>query len=303
MEKFIVLLISVIIIPFLCVKIFTLKDDIDFKYMSNNIIRVKNEESGNIDEIPFEDYIVGVVAGEMPTSFEIEALKAQAVASRSYAMYQIKGRENEDYDVVNTTTNQVYQTEEKLKEKWKDSYVTNINKIKKAVLATSGEYLTYNGEVINALFFSTSVGFTENSEEVFTSSLPYLRSVSSSWDKDSPSFTDSYIFDLSDFYNKLGLEYNSTLNIEITLKSSTGRIRDLKINGIEFKGRDVASKLGLRSNYFDIVLNDKKVTINTKGFGHGVGMSQYGANGMAKEGYTYDKILKYYYKDVEIVKS
>ena len=303
MKKLIIVTLLVIIIPFLFVKIFVKTDEIKFKYVTNNIIRVKDEKTANITEIPFEDYIKGVVAGEMPATFELEALKAQAVASRSYAMYQMTATKDNEYDVLNTTANQVYLTDEQLKENWKDEYPEKINKIKEAIAETSGEYLTYNGEIVNAMFFSTSVGATENSEEVFVSALPYLRSVDSKWDEESPAYTDTYTFSLEDFYNKLGLPYNETLNIEVTAKTSTGRTKTLKINGEELQGRDLATKLSLRSNYFDIVQNEKNITITTKGFGHGVGMSQYGANGMAKEGYTYDQILKHYYQNTEIKKN
>lgn len=303
MKKFIIVALLVVIIPFLFVKIFVKTDEIKFKYVTNNIIRVKDEKTGIINEVPFEDYIKGVVAGEMPATFELEALKAQAVASRSYAMYQMTATKDREYDVLNTTANQVYLTDQELKENWKEEYPEKINKIKEAIAETSGEYLTYEGKVINAMFFSTSVGATENSEEVFVSALPYLRSVDSKWDEASPAYTDTYTFTLEEFYKKLNLQYNQTLTIEVTLKTSTGRTRTLKINGTEINGRDLATKLNLRSNYFDIVQNENNVTITTKGFGHGVGMSQYGANGMAKEGYKYDQILKHYYQNTEIKKK
>ncbi len=303
MKKLIIVALLVVIIPFLFVKIFVKTDEIKFKYVTNNIIRVKDEKTGIINEVPFEDYIKGVVAGEMPATFELEALKAQAVASRSYAMYQMTATKDKEYDVLNTTANQVYLTDQELKENWKEEYPEKINKIKEAINETSGEYLTYEGKVINAMFFSTSVGATENSEEVFVSALPYLRSVDSKWDEASPAYTDTYTFTLEEFYKKLNLQYNQTLTIEVTSKTSTGRTRTLKINGTEINGRDLATKLNLRSNYFDIVQNENNVTITTKGFGHGVGMSQYGANGMAKEGYKYDQILKHYYQNTEIKKN
>ena len=303
MKKLIIVALLVVIIPFLFVKIFVKTDEIKFKYVTNNIIRVKDEKTEIINEVPFEDYIKGVVAGEMPATFELEALKAQAVASRSYAMYQMTATKDREYDVLNTTANQVYLTDQELKENWKEEYPEKINKIKEAIKETSGEYLTYEGKVINAMFFSTSVGATENSEEVFVSALPYLRSVDSKWDEASPAYTDTYTFTLEEFYKKLNLQYNQTLTIEVTSKTSTGRNRTLKINGTEINGRDLATKLNLRSNYFDIVQNENNVTITTKGFGHGVGMSQYGANGMAKEGYKYDQILKHYYQNTEIKKN
>ncbi len=302
MKKLILVTLLIILIPFIVVSLFIRTDEIKFHYISNKVVRVKDEKTNEIIKVPFEEYVKGVLAGEMPTSFELEALKAQAVASRSYVMVKIKQNQNNDYDVVNTVNNQVYLTDEELRAKWKGEYTSKINKIKTAVLETKGEYLTYNNEVVEALFFSTSTGQTENSEDVFTSKVPYLRSVSSSWDKASPVYEDAVSFNLQDFYTKLGLEYNKTITTEVLETTSTGRIKKIKINGKEFNGRDVASKLSLRSNYFTITQNGENVNITTKGFGHGVGMSQYGALGMAKEGYTYDKILKHYYKGTEIKK-
>ena len=153
MKKLIIVALLVVIIPFLFIKIFVKTDEIKFKYVTNNIIRVKDEKTGIINEVPFEDYIKGVVAGEMPATFELEALKAQAVASRSYAMYQMTATKDREYDVLNTTANQVYLTDQELKENWKEEYPEKINKIKEAIAETSGEYLTYEGKVINAMFF------------------------------------------------------------------------------------------------------------------------------------------------------
>ena len=302
MKKLILVTLLIILIPFIIVSLFIRTDEIKFHYMTNEVVRVKDEKTNQITEVPFEEYIKGVLAGEMPASFELEALKAQAVASRSYVMVKMEQNQNNDYDVVNTVSNQVYLTDDELKEKWQDDYTSKINKIKTAVLETKGEYLSYNNEVVEALFFSTSTGKTENSEEVFSAKVPYLRSVSSTWDEASPVFEDTATFNLQDFYTKLGLTYNETLTTEVTETTSTGRVKKIKINGSEFNGRDVATKLSLRSNYFNIVQNGETVTITTKGFGHGVGMSQYGALGMAKEGYTYDKILKHYYQGTEIKK-
>ena len=302
MKKILLVTLLVIMIPFIVVSLFVKTDDIKFHYVSNLVIRVKDEQNNKILKIPFEEYIKGVLAGEIPTSFDLEALKAQAVAARSYALVQMNKNKDNDYDVVNTVTNQVYLTDEMLKEKWKDEYVSKINKVKSAVIETKGEYLDYNGEVVEALFFSTSTGKTENSEDVFSSKVPYLRSVASVWDEQSPVYEDSVSYDLDDFYKRLGLEYNDIITVEVIEKTSTERVKKIKINSVEFSGRDFASRLGLRSNCFVIVQNNNKVVINTKGYGHGVGMSQYGANGMAKEGYKYDEILKYYYQGTEIKK-
>lgn len=291
-----------IIIPYVIVTIFIKDEEITFNFSSNTIVRVYREESKIIEKVPIEQYVVGVVSGEMPASFNYEALKAQAVASRTYVMYQMQVHKNDEYDVYDSVNSQVYLSEEQLKEKWKDKYVENINKVKQAILDTSGQFLTYNGEVIESFFFSTSVGYTENSEDVFSLELPYLRSVESKWDSISPAYIDQKTLKKEEFFNLLSLDNSNTLDIEIIEKTSTGRIKQIKINGKVLTGKQVCSKLQLRSTFFEIKEESGNVVINTKGYGHGVGMSQYGANGMASSGFTYDEILKYYYTDVEIEK-
>lgn len=302
MKKIIIISFMIIIIPFLIVTIFIKEDEIKFQFISNMVVRVKRE-NGNIDRVPFEEYVKGVLAGEMPTSFDLEALKAQAVAARSYVIRKMEDNKQQEYDVVDTVMNQVYLDEETLKEKWKDSYEEKNNKIKKAILETKGEYMTYNNEVIEAFFFSTSTGKTENSGEVFQKQLPYLKSVDSSWDEEvSPVFKESNQISLKEFYQKLNIPYNDNLTIENTKKTSTGRIKELKINGQIFSSNDVYQKLNLRSTFFEIKKNGQNVEITTRGYGHGVGMSQYGALAMAKKGYKYQDILKYYYQGIQIQK-
>lgn len=304
MKKVIILILMLIGIPYLITICFIKKDDeIKFYFSSNTTVRIKRNATGKIDNVLLEDYIVGVLAGEMPVSFEIEALKAQAVAARTYVMKRLVNNKNSDYDIIDTTLNQVYLDNDELKKKWGNNYVNYINKLKTAVLETSGEYITYKDNIIDALFFSTSVGATENSEEVFVSALPYLRSVDSSWDAEvSPVFSENNTFSLKEFYNKLNLTYSNNLSIDVLQTTSTGRIKKIKINGTTFNGTAVAGKLGIRSDYFNISRDNDTVLVTTKGYGHGVGMSQYGAEAMAKKGYTYDKILKHYYKDVDIKK-
>ena len=300
MKKILLLTCLIIFIPYIIVNLFIKDEEIKFKYTSNMMVRVKQDDE--IIKVPFEDYIVGVLAGEMPVSFELEALKAQAVAARSYVMKKMQANIDKEYDVVDTVMNQVYLDDEHLQEVWKDDYTNNINKIKQAVLETFNEYLEYDGKVVDAMFFSTSVGATENSEEVFTSKVPYLRSVESTWDSISPVYEVNYTFSLEDFYNKLNLNYSETLNIELLDTTSTGRVKKLKINGVTLEGNTVVTNLKLKSNHFTIKLDNNKIYITTKGYGHGVGMSQYGAQAMALNGYKYDEILKHYYQGVEIKK-
>lgn len=302
MKKVLLLTFLIILIPYIIVTIFIADDEIKFKYASNMMVRVKQTETNEIISVPFEDYIVGVLAGEMPVSFELEALKAQAVAARSYVMKQMQYNKDKDYDVVDTVVNQVYLDTDYLKTVWKDDYIEKINKIKQATLETYNEYLEYDGKVVDAMFFSTSVGKTENSEEVFSNKVPYLRSVESTWDEISPVYQLNYEFSLEEFYKKLNLTYQDEIKIEVLDKTSTGRIKKIKINDISFEASKVVSLLNLKSNHFTINQDKKTVYITTKGYGHGVGMSQYGAQGMALNGYDYKEILSHYYQGTKIKK-
>ncbi|MDD2469512.1 MAG: stage II sporulation protein D [Bacilli bacterium] len=304
MKQTIYLTLLLISIPFFVV-LFLYKQEIENKehYQEENklFVRVKREASNEIDTIELEDYVIGVLAGEMPISFHIEALKAQAVAARSYVLKRIEYNKNVEYDVVDSVTNQVYYDNDYLKGRWQGKYIENIEKLKEAVSETAYQYISYDGKIADALFFSTSNGFTENSEEIFSFELPYLRSVESAWDeKTSPVFQDRKTYDKPTFFKLLGLQDVERLEIEVLKKTSTGRVLNLKINGKEMVGKDVATKLKLRSNDFEIIKNGNIIEIKTNGYGHGVGMSQYGALGMANDGYLYDEILKYYYKGVEI---
>lgn len=301
-KKILLFSLAIILIPFIIITLFIKNDEITFNFSSNTIVRVYRENKKVIERVPIEEYVVGVVSGEMPVTFESEALKAQAVASRSYVMHQMESARDKDYDVVDSVTNQVYLDNEQLKNNWGNDYTEKINKVKKAVIETSGEYLEYDGEVVDAMFFSTSVGYTENSEDIFSSEVPYLRSVSSNWDSISPVFEDSKTFTLKEFYSSLGLEYSEKLEIKVTETTNTGRVKKITINNKEFSGKEICSKLKLRSTYFEIKNNSDSIIIYTKGYGHGVGMSQYGAQGMALEGYSYEEILKHYYSGVTIKK-
>lgn len=305
MKKIILFTIILIFIPFFIVNILGINEieEIELKYINNINVRVKRLATNEIQIFPLEEYIVGVLAGEMPVYFELEALKAQAVASRSYVLKRLEYNKDSEYDVVDSVLNQVYLDDNYLKEAWGKDYVVNINKLRTAVNETIDEYLEYDGEIIDALFFSTSNGYTEDASIVFNLELPYLKSVESKWDAQTSSvFNSKKTISLQEFYEKLGLEYKSELSFNVLERSDTNRIIKLEINGNMLNATDVYNKLGLRSTDFNLTQVGTNVVIDTKGYGHGVGMSQYGALGMAKEGYNYMQILEYYYSGAEIKK-
>ena len=304
MKKIILFILCLLLIPLLIIGIDNSEEIINrLKYgiHNNSIIRVKDTKSGEIYNVPLEEYVIGVVAGETPVSFEKEAIKAQAVAARTYALKK-KETTKSNFDVTNDTNYQVYLTKEQMINKWKNNYEKNYSRIRNNVLQTKGEVILYDNSLIDAMFFSTSNGYTENSIDVFSSSVPYLSSVSSTWDEyESPVFNTTEEVTKKEFLFNLGIneDYISISNIE---KTSTGRVKTLTINGKKFDSKDIRKIFNLRSTSFTITQKEDKVIFSVKGFGHGVGMSQYGANGMAKEGYTYKDILKHYYKDTEIKK-
>ena len=275
------------------------KETAFFKNENSNIdVTIKNSDTKEEKELDLEEYIIGVVAGEMPASFHEEALKAQAIAARSYALYKIN-TSNESYDLVTDITNQVYITNSQMQEKWQEDYNYYYDKIKKAVSDTKNLVMEYAGEVISAYYFAMSNGSTEDVSLVFGENRDYLNSVDSSWDENVKNFEVTVEINKADFCNKLNIDCSNIVINNIN-RSSTGRINTININNKEFKGTDIRSLLGLRSTDFDIKITET-IQITTRGYGHGVGMSQYGANEMAKSGYNYEEILKHYYQDVNIV--
>lgn len=275
------------------------KETAFFKNENSNIdVTIKNSDTKEEKELDLEEYIIGVVAGEMPASFHEEALKAQAIAARSYALYKIN-TSNASYDLVTDITNQVYITNSQMQEKWQEDYNYYYDKIKKAVSDTKNLVMEYDGEVISAYYFAMSNGSTEDVSLVFGENRDYLNSVDSSWDENVKNFEVTVEINKEDFCNKLNIDCSNIVINNIN-RSSTGRINTININNKEFKGTDIRSLLGLRSTDFDIKITET-IQITTRGYGHGVGMSQYGANEMAKSGYNYEEILKHYYQDVNIV--
>ena len=237
----------------------------------------------------------------MPVSYEIEALKAQAVAARTYTLKKIESKQDYTYDVIDTTDDQVYVDIDYLKKTWGTNYETYIKKIKQAVEETRGQYLTYDGKIIKAFFFSTSSGTTENCEDVFGEKLPYLISVSSTWDENSPSYLSTEKYSKNEFYELLEIPYNEKLTIDIN-RNESNSINTIKINDNTLRGTEFRQKLKLKSTNIEIKEEGNEIIITTKGFGHGVGMSQYGAQELALLGYKYDEILKYYYQGTEFKK-
>lgn len=280
------LLILVVLIPLTIIS-FNKKETNFIMAENNNINVVYNSEVINM---PLEEYVIGVVAAEMPALFEVEALKAQAITARSYALATLKEKEN----IEATINDQVYISKEEMKEKWKDNYLKYLNKITNAVEETSNLVIKHNDEIIKTYYFSKSNGYTANSETVFNIKKEYL-DVIESIDKN-----NYYEITMSkeQFCSNLKLNCQK-ITITNELRDNSNRVKEITINNTIYKGTKLRKLLNLRSTDFKIEVNDI-VKITTNGYGHGVGMSQYGANMLAKEGYNYMDILNYYYKNIEI---
>lgn len=278
--------VSIILLPIAVISFF--KKETNFNKEENPQIAIKYEDTTVNEDL--EEYIIGVVAGEMPALFEMEALKAQAVAARTYSLNYL------DKGIVPTTSNQVYITKEQMQEKWQDKYEEYLAKITDAVNSTKGEIITYNNNPIIAYYYSRSNGFTEDSINVFNEEYDYLKSISSPWDEDNINIKT---ISKQEFCEKLQIDCQ---NISITNinRNTSNRVDSLLINNNLYTGIEIRKLLDLRSTDFSLEEDSDNIVITTKGYGHGVGMSQYGANNMAKAGYNYKEILKYYYQNTEI---
>jgi stage II sporulation protein D len=293
-----------------------IKNDLLPKISKVNVIISKENI---IKEISLEDYVIGVVAAEMPAEFGIEALKAQSVAARTYALAHVKElggtpcKNGNGADLCDTVHCQAYMTKEERMKLWsKSSGEKYWDKIKMAVEATQGQVLSYNNSLVMApYYFATSSGKTENSEDVFTTTVPYLRSVESPGEEVANNFKSSKLFKYKDLSQIINDNYSSakvtSANIkkQITIidRTDAGSVKTIKIGNITITGSKFRAMLGLKSSNFQIKFNSNDVEIGSSGYGHGVGMSQWGANAMAKQGKSYIEILSHYYQGTELFKS
>lgn len=279
----------------------------------NLMVPVFLSKENKTQRVNLEDYVRGVVAAEMPIEFEPEALKAQALAARTYVVRRLADGDQQnvpvtDAVVTDTISHQAYVTDEELKARWgPEVYAVNRAKLDRAVEATKDQILTYQGKAIEAFFFSTSNGYTENSEDYWGNRIPYLRSVASPWDaKLSPRYKETVTITGKELQRKLGLSASVPVNtgagngMKVIERSQGQRIKKLSVGGRIFSGREVREKLGLNSSQFEWSWKNGAWQFTTFGYGHGVGMSQWGADGMALEGHTAEEIVKYYYTGIEI---
>lgn len=281
----------------------------EFEAADSIKIMVFNAAEGELQEMNLEEYVLGVLAGEMPSEFHIEALKAQALAARTYTLMRTRafgGEGCEKHPEADVCTDpahcQAYKDPKAIK--------FNYEKYKEAVQDTMGEVIVYNDALIDAVFHSTSGGKTENSEDVWSSKVPYLRSVISEYEENSPKLITKKEIKVNEFIaamEKLDSEIKlSSKNIKSQIKiidrSEGGRITRIEIGGKVVSGTAVRGALGLNSSNFNISYSGNIMLFTVTGNGHGIGLSQYGADGMGRNGSLYTDIIKHYYQGVEIIK-
>ncbi len=276
-------------------------------------IDVFDRSSGKKLHMELEDYIGHVVAAEMPASFKDEALKAQAVAARTFAVRRMKlfggtGCSNGCDVCTDSTCCQAFLSSDSMRSRWGDDYDEYRSKVMSAAENTSGIIAVYDGKPIEALYHSTSGGYTEDSQNVFSQAQPYLKGVYSPGEEDSSKFSSVTEISRSRFAKainasckKAGLSASKLeKQVSIVSRFDSGRVKSVKVGGAVMSGREFRTALGLNSANFTLEFAEKKVRIKTIGYGHGVGMSQQGANAMARDGATFDEILTHYYTGIEL---
>ena len=290
----------------------TIAQESTYDYDKYNTIKLLHADADKVDEIQLDEYLYGVVSAEMPASFEEEALKAQAVVARTYTIYKIvnnDGKHGEADICDDSGCCQAWISKEDRLEKWdEDKREENWNKIVDAVNSTQGKIITYEGKPINAFFHSNSGGATEAPIDVWGGSgYPYLQSVATAGEDAYSQYSSEATFSKEEFEEKIK-EVHSDFEIDFDEKdcikveeyTDGNRVKTVKIGNLELSGVEVRTIFGLRSANFKVTINDNEIKFEVTGYGHGVGMSQTGADSLAKEGQSYEDIIHHYYTDVEI---
>ncbi len=283
-----------------------------YDYKAYSTIKLLHKNDNWVEEIALDDYLLGVVSSEMPATFEQEALNAQAIVARTYTIYMIKnGRKHEEADICDDSgCCQAWITKEDRLAKWEeDVREENWAKIEKAVNSTKGKIITYNGEVIDAFFHSNSGGMTETPAEVWGgTNYPYLQSVATSGEEAYSQYSSEVILTKEEFKSKIlekhkdfAIDFSQGNCIEITEYTESNRVKNIKVGNLNLSGVEMRNLLGLKSANFLFSIEGDNIKFQVTGYGHGVGLSQTGADSMAKQGSNYEEIIKHFYTGVEIV--
>ena len=281
-----------------------------YNYNKYGTIKLLHSNTGQIEEVSIDDYLCNVVSAEMPADFELEALKAQAVVARTYTIYKVNNKKHDNADICdNSACCQAWISKEDRLARWDEKLrESNWNKIVEAVNSTQGLIITYNNEPINAFFHSNSGGTTEIPVNVWGGTgYPYLQTVETAGEEGYTQYSSEVILSQNEITEKLKQKYSDIVidfanpdSIQIKEHTESGRVKTVKFGNHEISGVETRSIFGLRSTNFEIIRENENVKFTVKGYGHGVGMSQTGADSMAKQGSTYEDIIHHFYTNVEI---
>ena len=284
----------------------------EYDYEKYKTIKLLNSKTGQVEELNIDEYLYGVVSSEMPASFEVEALKAQAIVARTYTIYQIKNNsmKHENADICDDyTCCQAWISKEDRFAKWDENEAeSNWNKVVNAVDSTKGKIIAYNGEPINAFFHANSGGVTESSLNIWGEiDYPYLKSVETAGEEGYTQYSSEVSLSQEELLNKMKekykdfeIDYTKSDCIKILEYTTSGRVKTIKIGNKEIAGTEARTLLGLKSTNFTFSITGDKIIFYVIGYGHGVGMSQTGADALAKSGSTCEEIIKHFYTGVEI---
>lgn len=290
-----------------------IKSEEKYNYKKYGKIKLLHSKTGEVEEVELDSYLVNVVSAEMPVDFEIEALKAQAVVARTYTIYKMQNKKHENADICDDSNCcQAWISKEDRLSRWEaDKSESNWNKIEQAVEETKGKVITYNNKVINAFFHSNSGGKTEIPVNVWGGTgYPYLQVVETSGEEGYSQYQseaiytrDELIEKLKTKYEDITIDFNNDEDCKILEYTDSGRVRTVKFGNHELSGTETRSLFNLRSTNFEIIKEDENIKFSVKGYGHGVGMSQTGADSLAKQGKNYEEIIKHFYIGVEIIEE
>ena len=281
-----------------------------YNYKNYGTIKLLHKKTGEVEQVNIDDYLCNVVSAEMPADYEIEALKAQAVVARTYTIYKINNKKHENADIRDDSTCcQAWVDKETRFSRWEESKrESNWEKIQKCVQETQGQIITYQNQPINAFFHANSGGKTELPVNVWGGTgLPYLQVAETAGEEGYKQYEseveltqDELIEKLKTKYSDISIDFSNQEDLKILEYTDSGRVKTVKFGNHEISGVETRTLLGLKSTNFEISKENDKIKFTVKGYVHGVGMSQTGADAMAKQGKNYKEIINHFYSGVEI---
>lgn len=281
-----------------------------YEYKNYGTIKLLHHKTGEVQEVPIDEYLCNVVSAEMPADFELEALKAQAIVARTYTIYKIQNKKHGDADICDDSTCcQAWVSKEDRFARWEeDKRESNWQKIEQCVKETQGKIITYDNKPINAFFHANSGGTTELPVNVWGGSgLPYLQVVQTSGEEGYNQYSSEVVLTRQDLLNKLKgkysdikINFDNDEEVKILEYTDSGRVKTIRFGNHQLSGVETRTLLSLKSTNFEVKKENGTIKFSVKGYGHGVGMSQTGADTMAKQGNNFEEIIKHFYVGVEI---